>query len=548
MATLRIYSDIAEEDLKGWLFSSNGVSFQDVQHFLDSIPEEDETIDIRLHCCGGSCIEGWAIYDALRQSGKTISATVEGECSSMASVILLAAPKERRYAYENSRMLIHNPSIDYIDPGFGAARNTPDVLEKVVGALSVQAQGLREEQKRIIDLYVERTGSERDTLQALMDKETYINASTMLELGFIGTILAPTTASTKVKTKTNTVINMAKEPKKQSAFMRFLAKAGFLRPTCQVITTPQGEEFTVEREDGDPQVGDIAYPDGTFTLEDGTQIVISYGKIAEINTPAPAVEEIADVADLFEDATLDELTDLRAELDAAIAEKQQSPDPEPVPVDINAQAAQPVPQGEATDPAPADKQDAPAPVAEADPAPVAQAEAQPKPTDAADEPAPVAASDNNENKPTDIAPAPADAPAPVDIAGAETDPEPVPAPADEEKDKLLAEKDATITDLNSQIEELTAQVEALQQQIAEKDAVIAEKDATLEKWAPIVEQVEGAGGVEWLTSVLSMRSTFNPSNRRFVSQKAPAVDTKETKTQRALREKREAAQAKRAKR
>ena len=41
----------------------------------------------------------------------------------------------------------------------------------------------------------------------------------------------------------------------------------------------------MEREDGDPQVGDKAYPNGTYTLDDGTIIVVEDELISSI-TPA----------------------------------------------------------------------------------------------------------------------------------------------------------------------------------------------------------------------------------------------------------------------
>ena len=76
----------------------DGICFKDIDGFLASMKPDDDEVDIRIHCRGGDCVEGWAIYDKLRQSGKTISCTVEGECSSMATIILLAAPAERRHA------------------------------------------------------------------------------------------------------------------------------------------------------------------------------------------------------------------------------------------------------------------------------------------------------------------------------------------------------------------------------------------------------------------------------------------------------------------
>lgn len=74
----------------------------------------------------------------------------------------------------------------------------------------------------------------------------------------------------------------AKQP---SAFARFLAKTGLARMKDQVVTAADGSEFTVEREDGDPQIGDSAYPDGNYILDDGTEIVVEGERITDIIDP-----------------------------------------------------------------------------------------------------------------------------------------------------------------------------------------------------------------------------------------------------------------------
>ena len=114
MAVLKIYNDIQTEKEKNdcvlW-GETAGVCFKDVDEFCASIPEDDNTIEIRLHCDGGSVIEGWSIYDRLRATGKEITCIVEGNVASMATVILMAAPKERRKAYQNAQFCVHNPWI-----------------------------------------------------------------------------------------------------------------------------------------------------------------------------------------------------------------------------------------------------------------------------------------------------------------------------------------------------------------------------------------------------------------------------------------------------
>lgn len=431
MATLKIYNEIADEESKLYMRSVGGpdaVCYKDIQEFIASIPEDDNNIDLRIHCSGGSCIEGWAIYDALRRSDKNISATIEGECSSIASIILLAAPAERRYATKNSRMCLHNPALEYLDSD-SYARLTPDNIDTLITDLEVQAKALREEQDRILDLYVERTGANRKALQTLMDKDTYINAGRAQELGFISTILVPTTAhkTRKINNKSKSQV-MAKTKKtgskpaaKTSAFARFLAKAGLATMKCQVVTSADGEEFTVEREDGDPQIGDVAYPDGNYVLDDGTQIVVEGEIIKDIIAPGDG--EGDESSDPLASASADDLRELKAEIEAKLAELE----PE--------------------------------------------------------------------------------------------------APAEENAET---------------VEELTKKVEEL-------ESTVAEQADALKKQAPIVARVEKAGGLAWLNGVLGMRSTFNPTNRKFVSQQnvGTSAPAGETKTQKAIRERREAAEAKR---
>ena len=292
MAKLRIYNEIVNEEEKVFLqdwFGTDGICYKDIPEFLDSMEEGDNEIDIKLHCPGGDCIEGWAIYDALRNSGKTISATIEGECSSMATIILLAAPKERRFGFENARMCIHNPAVAWLDL-WSDERLTADEIKNLKAKLTAQEISLVEEQNKILNLYVERTGADRNVLQSLMNEDKYVDMTRAAELGFIASTLAPNTDTKKSKTSNSKT--MAKEQIKieNRLFKKLLSMAGIakiedVKILDQKITAADGTEFTVEREDGDPQVGDKAYPNGTYVLEDGTTIIVT-NEIIESITPA----------------------------------------------------------------------------------------------------------------------------------------------------------------------------------------------------------------------------------------------------------------------
>lgn len=293
MAKLRIYNQIVNEEDKVFLqdwYGTDGVCYKDIPEFLDSMEEGDNEIDIKLHCPGGDCIEGWAIYDALRNSGKTISATIEGECSSMATIILLSAPKERRFGFENARMCIHNPAIAWLDL-WSDERLTADEIKNLKAKLTAQEISLIEEQNKILSLYVERTGADREELQSLMNEDKYVDMARAAKLGFIASTLAPNTDNKK-KHKSSKSSKMAKEQikienriVKKLLSMAGIAKIEDVQILDQKITAADGTEFTVEREDGDPQVGDKAYPNGTYVLEDGTTIVVA-DEVIESITPA----------------------------------------------------------------------------------------------------------------------------------------------------------------------------------------------------------------------------------------------------------------------
>ncbi len=297
MATLKIYNDIQREQDKAvarmW-GDVEGTSFADIDSFCNAIPEGDNQIDIRLHCDGGSVTEGWAIYDRLRATGKEITATAEGNCASMATIILMAAPKERRRAYENAHICVHNP---WMCPWALGDAVTADDLQKY-------ANDLRSEQDRMVDLYVERCGCSREEIQALMDEDKYIDAERALSLGIVGEIAMPMSA--KKINPTNKIMNNEKSVEvKASVLDKILAKLGLKsiedfkdeELKGMDLNTADGNTIRVEREDGEPQVGDVASPDGEWLMPDGTTIVVQEGVIAEIRPKqedAPEDEEARD--------------------------------------------------------------------------------------------------------------------------------------------------------------------------------------------------------------------------------------------------------------
>ena len=289
MAKLYINKDIAADadKMKYWLTGDDCVSFSDIQGYIDWMPGDDNHIDIELHSCGGDCTEAYAIYDALRASGKEISCKVVGKAASMATVILLAAPIEKRSAYQHAEFLIHSPYYP----------SSAKVGELTLAKLDELKADLQTEKEKMLNVYVERTGQTREILDAQMIADSWFDVNKAIELGFISSIVPAISASTKepiINNNSNSE-SMAKESQttvSKPLLDRLLAKIEDVPAAVgMVITTSTGDELTVEREEGEIQVGDPASPDGEYVLEDGRTVVVIDGVITEIKEPSSSEED-----------------------------------------------------------------------------------------------------------------------------------------------------------------------------------------------------------------------------------------------------------------
>lgn len=298
MAKLRIYTPIGEGCC---FFDEEGTTFMSVAEFIDSIPADDNTIELLINSPGGSVAEGWAIVDKLRATGKRITATIEGTCASMASVVLLAASERR--AYPHATLLIHNPFF----PEFSLA----DAYD--AEALRRLADSLDEDTRKILDFYVERTGASREELAALMAEDKSVDMTRAKELGFIQEIIPPASAFHQTQ-------NIMSKDTKQGIFERITAAIAVAlgvegpTPVAYELTAEDGTVITIEKPEGEePAVGDVARPDGRHRLPSGITLVIEAGEIVEI-VEEEIEREPGEEAEI--DALKKETEELRAELES----------------------------------------------------------------------------------------------------------------------------------------------------------------------------------------------------------------------------------------
>lgn len=270
-AEYKIYGPIAQPDIFAQMFGveDNCTSSKHISDFLDANKEADEIV-IRINSEGGDVQEGWNIYDLLTTSGKKITTVGEGKIYSIATVVFLAG--EERRILKNADGLIHNPWTGY------ASGNSSD--------LARYAEELAQEEEKILNIYVEKTGQDRATLANYMKDETKLSSEDMLSLGFATSIIEPIKAFAYINfNNQNQKMDETFLNKITAAIDAAVTKIqGFSRLPAknQDLTDADGNTFKLEKETGAPVVGDAASPDGTYKMEDGKAIIVSGGVITEI--------------------------------------------------------------------------------------------------------------------------------------------------------------------------------------------------------------------------------------------------------------------------
>jgi ATP-dependent Clp protease protease subunit len=133
---------------------------------------EDPTKDISLYINspGGVVTSGLAIYDTMQYLKAPVSTICIGMAASMASVLLAAGAKGKRFALPNSRIMIHQGSA-------GFRGNTPDV--------EIQMREVMHLTDRLTRILAAHTGQPADKVKSDSDRDFYMGADEAKVYGLI---------------------------------------------------------------------------------------------------------------------------------------------------------------------------------------------------------------------------------------------------------------------------------------------------------------------------------------------------------------------------
>ncbi len=137
--------------------------------------DPDKDINLYIHSPGGIIAAGLAIYDTIQLVRPDVSTICVGLTASMATVILAAGTKGKRYALPHSTIHMHQAA--------GGAQGQAADIE-------IAAREIMRLQDLLRNILVNHTGQSMDKIIHDTDRDFYLSADQAMEYGIVDQILS----------------------------------------------------------------------------------------------------------------------------------------------------------------------------------------------------------------------------------------------------------------------------------------------------------------------------------------------------------------------
>ncbi len=141
--------------------------------YLESV-DPDKDICLYINSPGGSVSAGLGIYDTMRKLKCDVSTVCVGMAASMGAFLLAAGTKGKRYALENSQIMIHQILS-------GAQGQATDIM--------IAANKIQRLKERLNGLLAKNTGHTVEEITADTERDNWMFPEEALEYGLIDHII-----------------------------------------------------------------------------------------------------------------------------------------------------------------------------------------------------------------------------------------------------------------------------------------------------------------------------------------------------------------------
>lgn len=141
---------------------------------LSSIDDKKD-IYLYINSPGGSITAGMAIYDTMKFINNDVVTVGIGLAASMGQFLLSAGTKGKRFALENTRIMMHQPSG-------GIGGTAADII--------IQAEQMLFIKKRMAELIAKFTNQKIEKITEDSDRDSWFTSSEAVEYGFIDKVIS----------------------------------------------------------------------------------------------------------------------------------------------------------------------------------------------------------------------------------------------------------------------------------------------------------------------------------------------------------------------
>jgi ATP-dependent Clp protease, protease subunit len=138
--------------------------------YLDSQNHDD--ITLYINSPGGVISSGMAIYDAMQAVKSDVATVVSGQAASMGAVLLAGGAKGKRYAWKNSRVMIHQPLIQ--GHMYGPASD-----------IQIQAEEMLRIRAMLNKLLADHSGKTEEQIEKDTDRDNFMTADEAKTYGMV---------------------------------------------------------------------------------------------------------------------------------------------------------------------------------------------------------------------------------------------------------------------------------------------------------------------------------------------------------------------------
>lgn len=141
--------------------------------FLES-ENPDKDIHLYINSPGGSVSAGMAIYDTMQYIKPDVSTICVGLAASMASILLMAGAKGKRFALPHSEVMIHQPL-----GGF----------EGQASDIAIHAKNILRVRDEMYNVMVKHTGQPKEKVAADTDRDNFMTSAEAKAYGIIDDVV-----------------------------------------------------------------------------------------------------------------------------------------------------------------------------------------------------------------------------------------------------------------------------------------------------------------------------------------------------------------------